>query len=562
MNGSSARERRPGVASGLLPGDTIGPYELLFRAAEGGMATIWAARRSGSRGFQQIVAVKVLSDLLREDPDGRAMFLDEARTAARIIHPNVGQVLDYGEDTGRPYMAMEWIEGESLARFAAARRAQGGRLPLRWVLRVAADACAGLHAAHEAHRDDGEPMGLVHRDISPQNVMVTWSGITKVVDFGVAKSRGRAHVTRVGVIKGKTGYFSPEQIAGREIDRRSDIFSFGVLLYVLVTDHHPFRGRSAMETVQNIARREPFSPREIAADLPPALDALIMRALAKDPGERFATAAELGRALELCTMTLAPGSHTDPLEEEAAPSRRPLSDRVVGAVARAIMPDAEPNRRTRLSRSAALLDEVWARAQQGEQAATEITLMEMGRGRLDEPERSKGSGIDATFGDSGIDVTFDDSGIDVALDEVAHRDGPASRTPQGTSIAALPLPPRARRGRTALGLMPALMFLGALAITTHAGERLGVAPVGIEHAARAGAALTATRAAAQAHAAVIAAENAAVVVEEEAKAEANAAQVTAVPASDARLPPLRRGAPRPVSRGGAARSTTYEPRGL
>src|SRR5262249_26121750 len=138
---------------------------------------------------------------------------------------------------------MDWIEGESLSRIAVTQQSHGGRLPLAWVLRVAAAACAGLHAAHELRDSDGELLNLVHRDITPQNVMVTFNGCVKVVDFGVAKSRSRAQVTRIGVLKGKAGYFSPEQILFAGVDRRSDLFSFGVLLYLLTTNVHPFRGR-------------------------------------------------------------------------------------------------------------------------------------------------------------------------------------------------------------------------------------------------------------------------------------------------------------------------------
>jgi serine/threonine-protein kinase len=418
MNGTSDTDQTTGTTTGLWPGDTIGPYELLFRAAEGGMATVWAARRSGRRGFQQIVAIKVLSDSLRDDADGRAMFLDEARTAARIIHPNVGQILDYGEMGDRPYMVMEWIEGETLARIASAQRARAGCLPLRWVLHVASAACAGLHAAHEARDDDGEPLSLVHRDVSPQNVMVTFDGFTKVVDFGVAKSRRRVQVTRVGVIKGKTGYFSPEQIAARELDRRSDIFSFGILLYVLVTDHHPFRGRSAIDTVQNIATREPFPPRELLPDLPPALDALILRALAKDPADRFPAAADLGRELDRVSMELG----------------GPLPTREVGALVQALLPGVAQSRRARLARAAKQLD------RSGDGQAEPSTSGEL----------SSGS----------------------AAHGATRSNGPASGTPRATAATATAAPQGPGRG-SAAGVLPALTLLAAAAIAARAGDGSG-----------------------------------------------------------------------------------------
>jgi serine/threonine-protein kinase len=436
MNGTSETDPWTGAGRGLSPGDTIGPYELLFRAGEGGMATVWAARRTGSRGFRQIVAIKALSDSLRNDADGRAMFLDEARTVARITHPNVGQVLDYGEDGGRPYLVMEWIEGETLARIASARRTRTCCLPLRWVLHVASAACAGLHAAHEARDDDGELLNLVHRDVSPQNVMVTFDGVTKVVDFGVAKSRRRVQVTRVGVIKGKTGYFSPEQIAGRELDRRSDIFSFGILLYVLVTDHHPFRGRSAIDTVQNISTREPFPPRMLIPDVPPALDALILRALAKDPADRFPTAAELGRELERVSMDLG----------------GPLPAREIGAQVEAMLPGLARFRRARLARAAEQLDSGVG----PEEPSISVDLP--CRAAADEATRPEVRGRSGA-GRRGVHNA-----------PQREPDGPASRTPRPTAIAGRAALPSAARRSSSAGVLTALALLAAAAIATRAGD--------------------------------------------------------------------------------------------
>jgi eukaryotic-like serine/threonine-protein kinase len=325
---------------GLRPGDLIGPYELLFPMAEGGMGTVWAARLQRVRGFQKLMAVKLLSEALLAELDSRTMFLDEARNAARISHPNVGQVFDYGEDCGRPYLAMEWIEGESLTGIVAAQHAHGGRLPLGWVLHVAVATCAGLHAAHEARDEAGELIHLVHRDISPQNVMVTFDGFAKVVDFGVAKSRCRAQITRAGVIKGKIGYLSPEQVAAGEVDRRSDLFSFGVLLYLLVTNHHPFHGRNPVETIQRIANLTPHAPRDLIPGIPEELDAIILRALEKKPEDRFQTAEELQRALE----------------RVAGASGAPLTDREAGAVVKQLLPGAADRRRARLARAVGALE--------------------------------------------------------------------------------------------------------------------------------------------------------------------------------------------------------------
>ncbi|MCC6556099.1 MAG: protein kinase [Polyangiaceae bacterium] len=456
MDGSIEADLAGGGGGELRPGDSIGPYELLFHAADGGMATVWAARLRGVRGFERLVAVKLLSEALLDDRDAREMLLDEASTAARIIHPNVAQVFDYGEARGRPYIAMEWLEGESLARLAAAQRARGGRLPLRWVLQVAAAACAGLHAAHEVRDERGEPLRLVHRDVSPQNVMVTFDGFTKILDFGVAKSRRRTQVTRAGVIKGKTGYFSPEQIRGGEVDRRSDLFSFGILLYVLATDHHPFRGRSALDTVQNIASKAPYPPADLVPDLPARLDALILRALAKDPADRFQTAVELSRELEQVSMELGPR----------------LSDRVIGAVARRLLPGIAEARRARLAEAAERLDtgrgretgaapEAKAPEEPRRAGQDEETVREMNRGarRVERDPEPRASNLprppQQAAGRAGPS-------------EEAPSSAPASGTPPGSAIAVDvgPRGPRRRLGAR-LAMAAALVLLGVTVVTAH-----------------------------------------------------------------------------------------------
>jgi serine/threonine-protein kinase len=337
------RTRRP--LADLGPGDTIGGYELLHPAARGGFATVWAARRRGPRGFEPIVALKLLHDDVHGDADAEAMFFDEAQTAASIIHPNVGQVLDFGEDAGRPYLVMEWIDGESLSAIFSARRASGLNLPLPWILHVAAAACAGLHAAHELRDEDGRLVDLVHRDVSPQNVMVTWDGVVKVVDFGVAKSRRRVHVTRVlGTLKGKVGYFSPEQIEGRAVDRRSDVFSFGTMLYLLTTGVHPFRKAEEGGTIASIARGEARPARSVVPDLCPAFEAVLAKALAKDVTARYQSAAELELGLESVIVEL----------------RCRLAEEQVGEFVRALFPDKPAEREEKLAHAIEEADRVRA----------------------------------------------------------------------------------------------------------------------------------------------------------------------------------------------------------
>jgi len=282
----------------LKPRSTLGRYEILTRVAQGGMASVWAARLQGTRGFQKIVAIKTMLPDVSDDPDFETMFLDEARVAARIRHPNVVEIFDLGEQDDVLYLVMEWVEGDTLSGIQKASRRLGG-IPQNITLRIASQVCAGMHAAHELRDDNGTLVDLVHRDISPGNILISLSGFAKVTDFGVAKSAGRLHVTRAeGMVKGKTPYLSPEQLGTLPLDRRSDLFSLGVLLYVMVTGLHPFRGESEFKTVENIALKDPIPPIQLVPSCHPDLDKLIIKALEKDRTKRFATAADMQRAID------------------------------------------------------------------------------------------------------------------------------------------------------------------------------------------------------------------------------------------------------------------------
>ncbi|MEZ4299642.1 MAG: protein kinase [Polyangiaceae bacterium] len=282
----------------IQPGTTLGRYEVLAPIAQGGMAAVWAARMKGSRGFQKVVAIKTMLPDLSDDNDFEAMFYDEARLIARIRHPHVVEMVDLGDEDGMLYIVMEWVDGDTL--FTLNRRAKNkGGVPLPLLLRIASNACAGLHAAHELRDDSGKPLGLVHRDVSPQNVMITFDGIVKIVDFGVAKATGRMHETRVaGLMKGKVPYLSPEQLNSGKVDRRSDIFGLGIVLYAMVSGRHPFRAHDDARTIENISSRAPVPLRELVPDTHPELEAIILKALEKDPNDRWQTCAEIQRALD------------------------------------------------------------------------------------------------------------------------------------------------------------------------------------------------------------------------------------------------------------------------
>jgi serine/threonine-protein kinase len=269
--------------------------------ATGGMATVWAARLKGTRGFQKIVAIKTILPQLSEDPTFEQMFLDEASLASRIRHPNVAQILDLGEEAGVLFLVMDWVDGEPLSAVLKAASRDRGSIPLPITVRIISQAAAGLHAAHELRDESGNLLGLVHRDASPQNILVTFDGVVKVVDFGIAKAAGRGSAdTNAGQIKGKAAYMSPEQVKGGELDRRTDVFALGTILYLMTTGRHPFRGENDVATLYSISSNSHvILPSRIHRHFPVSLEAVIMKALAKDPDERFASAHDLQRALDM-----------------------------------------------------------------------------------------------------------------------------------------------------------------------------------------------------------------------------------------------------------------------
>ncbi len=280
-------------------GHELGRYELLMPIASGGMAMVWAARLKGTRGFQKIVAVKTMLPKLSDDSEFERMFLDEASLASRIRHPHVAEIMDLGEQDGVLYLVMEWIDGLPLNQVMKKARKAGG-IPLPLAVRIVMQACAGLHAAHELRDQKGELVGLVHRDVSPQNIMLGYDGIAKVVDFGIAKATALGGgQTAAGQVKGKIAYMAPEQIKGDSLDRRADLFAMGIILYALTTGKHPFRKESEAATIYNIIDKAPATPpRRIVPGYPAALERVVLQALAKDPAKRYPTANEFLRALD------------------------------------------------------------------------------------------------------------------------------------------------------------------------------------------------------------------------------------------------------------------------
>jgi serine/threonine-protein kinase len=289
---TGSRER----IAALAPGDFLGRFQLIALIASGGMGKVWAARQRGDRGFEKVVAVKTAIETFLENPDFEKLFLDEARVAARIQHPNVCAVLDLGDDDGVLYLAMEWVNGSSLS--ALLQAIPDRKIDPRVAARIFAQACAGLHAAHELTDENGNSLAVVHRDISPQNLLLTAEGHVKVADFGVARAKDQAHqTTSTGEIKGKIGYMAPEQFTSTTYDRRADIFALGCTLYLAVVGEKPFDG-IGMAVIYNVVQGVFPRPSERVENFPAELERVILRAMASKPDNRYATAEEMRGELE------------------------------------------------------------------------------------------------------------------------------------------------------------------------------------------------------------------------------------------------------------------------
>ena len=279
-------------------GRRIGKYEILTRLSMGGMAELFLAFTSGPGGFRKFVAVKQILPDIKKDEQFVKMFLDEARITAAFSHANIGQVFDLGEEGGELYLAMEFLPGQNLEQVVKASTRQGYTLPMGFIGRIIRDACLGLHYAHHFTDPSGRPAVVVHRDVSPKNVMITYDGVVKVIDFGIAKARGRLGRTQVGMVKGTSGYMSPEQVRGASLDGRSDLFSVGVMLHELLCGQRLFNGPHEAAVMLQIVEGDIPAPRGINPDVPEALEAVALRALARDASQRFTSGREMARAIE------------------------------------------------------------------------------------------------------------------------------------------------------------------------------------------------------------------------------------------------------------------------
>ncbi len=277
---------------------TFGRYVLLRRLAAGGMAEIFLAKQTGISGFERLVVIKRILPHLSTNREFITMFLDEARTAAQLSHPNIVQIYDMGQVGDSYYIAMEYIHGEDLRRVYNQEVQRGSRIPWHIAAHLLAQAAQGLDYAHRKSDISGTPLHLVHRDISPQNLLVSYDGHVKVVDFGVAKASKNEALTRSGVLKGKYSYMSPEQAQGNKIDSRTDVFALAVVLYEVTVGERLFKRTTENETLQAVIACDVPPPSKIDGKYPPELERVIMKALSKTAPKRYATAGDLARDLE------------------------------------------------------------------------------------------------------------------------------------------------------------------------------------------------------------------------------------------------------------------------
>jgi serine/threonine-protein kinase len=275
-----------------------GRYEIIRVIASGGMAQVCLGRALGAGGFERLVAVKAMHAHLAAEPDFVAMFLDEARLAARIRHPNVVATLDVQQDEEGLFLVMEYVEGPALQPVLRQLRRARRTLPLDLTLRIFLDALAGLHAAHELTGPEGEPLNLVHRDISPHNILVGVDGVTRLTDFGVAQAESRLSTTRGSEVKGKFPYMAQEQIQRAGVDRRTDVYAAGAVLWEILAGERLVRGDNDGQLLTQILKGETRSARALNPAIPGEIEAVCQRALQREPADRFPTAAAFGEALE------------------------------------------------------------------------------------------------------------------------------------------------------------------------------------------------------------------------------------------------------------------------
>lgn len=282
----------------------LGRYQIINKIASGGMAEVFLARAVGAMGFQRLVAVKLIHANFTRDPDFVKMFIDEARIAMHLHHRNIVQVFDLDQVQDTYFIAMEYVHGVNVYDVYEAIAAKNRWIEVPLALYIVAEVCKGLHFAHTRVGPDGRPMSIVHRDISPQNVLLSFEGEVKITDFGIATAAERLHQTAAGIVKGKYAYMAPERLEDKPVDGRVDVFAAGVLLYELLVGENPFAGPSAVETIEAVIGKDVPPPSARGVGVSPKLDEIVLRALAKDPDERYRSAQALADDLTEFAMDM------------------------------------------------------------------------------------------------------------------------------------------------------------------------------------------------------------------------------------------------------------------
>ena len=276
----------------------FGDYYLFERVAVGGMAEVFKGVSYGVEGFERLFAVKRVLPNISEDQEFIEMFIDEAKIAVQLTHANIGQIFELGNAEDSYFIAMEFVQGKDLRAIFDRSRSKSLTLDIPMCCHVVKEVCEALEYAHSKRNEKQEPLGLIHRDVSPQNILVSYDGEVKLIDFGIAKAAGKASKTQAGILKGKFGYMSPEQVRGKSIDRRSDLFSLAVVLFELLTLERCFQGESDFSTLEKVRNVDIRRPSALNRDIPPELERIVLRGLARNPDERYQTAAELQDALQ------------------------------------------------------------------------------------------------------------------------------------------------------------------------------------------------------------------------------------------------------------------------
>ncbi|WP_437767240.1 serine/threonine-protein kinase [Sorangium sp. So ce281] len=464
----------------------IGRY-LLYRAiASGGMASVHLGRLVGDAGFSRTVAIKRLHPALAEAPEIAESLRDEARIVARIQHPNVVAMVDLLVAEDEAFLVMEYVRGESLARLLRAARARGAPAPVPIVASIACGALHGLHAAHEARSESGEPLGIVHRDVSPENVLVGVDGTARLLDFGIAKARGRLSTTRGGQIKGKLAYMAPEQVLCADVTRRTDVFAAGAVLWEALAGRRLFDGGDEGDLIRAVLEEPIRPPSSLAAHVPPALDAIVLRALERNPEGRYPTARELAVAIEDAVPLASPRAVGEWVEELAGDA---LARRAARVAAIESASAGIPGGPAAASSGAAARGGSGAPGDGGGPDEP-ISQSHPGRGLAETapaiPSRALDHGTPAAEPPPGS-VTSSGISLGLPATDGARHEGPP--------------PAERKRARPPLALLGALLLGGAAALAAQSWRR---APPGPEDAARAAHAPAAQAASASAASAVAA----------------------------------------------------------